>query len=58
MTKEKKVTVTLYLNEERMMHIKEYGKLELGSRCSLTTEECTIFSVLDEIYESAVEQGA
>ena len=54
--KEKKVTVTLYLSEERMTHIKEYGD-NLGSSCSLTTEECTIFSVLDQIYESAVERN-
>ena len=58
MTKEKKVTVTLYLNKERMMHIYEYGKFELGNMCDLTPAECTIMSVLDEIYESAVEQGA
>jgi len=53
---EEPVTVTFHLSREMFEHILEY-KDYLSKSFSLSIEQCTILSLLDQILESAIKQG-
>jgi len=53
---EEPVTVTFHLSREMFEHILEY-KDYLSKSFSLSIEQCTILSLLDQILESASKQG-